>query len=394
MIKNEHFICISSADWDNPYWVNQQHIMSRLSRENKVLYIESIGLRQPVLQKKDLRRLWRRLQRFFQGPIKRSENLYTYSPLLLPFYKYAAVRHLNHWILRTSLKRLIRKLKLDSPVLWSYVPNAVYLKGHLGEKLVVYHCVDEIAANPLIPGESVLAMEKIFLQVADLTFVSSRELYRIKKSWAKEIYYLPNVADVEHILKLADPGVGIPDDMLRIARPVLGFVGAISAYKLDFNLLENVARARSGWSIVLIGAVGEGEKAADFRGISALPNIHILGGRDYSLLPNYLKSFDVCLLPSRLNEYTRHMFPLKFFEYLASGKPVVSTALPSLSEFAAYFYQANQADDFVAQVELALNEDKTCGAKRMEVAKKYSWNIRMEEISSLLEGKLTLDARK
>jgi glycosyltransferase involved in cell wall biosynthesis len=170
----------------------------------------------------------------------------------------------------------------------------------------------------------------------------------------------------------------------------LGFVGAISAYKLDFALLEKVARARPLWTIVLIGAVGEGEKAADYSGISALPNIHVLGGRDYSLLPNYLKGFDVCLLPNRLNEYTRNMFPLKFFEYLASGRPVVGTSLPSLAEFTDFYYQANQAEDFVAKVEEALAEGNNRPAQRTEIAKKYSWNVRMEEISSLLEEKLKM----
>jgi glycosyltransferase involved in cell wall biosynthesis len=393
MIKNERFIFISSADWDNPYWTNQQHVASRLSRDNRVLYVESLGLRRPVLQRKDLKRIVRRLVRFFRGPVRISENLYTYSPFLIPFYKFGIIRKFNHWYLLRQLKTLARKLDLKDPVLWSYVPNAVEFKGVLGEKLTVYHCVDEIAANPLIPGAVVLDLERRLLQEADLTLVSSRELYKAKKALAREIHYLPNVADIEHILKVNDPEVKVPADIAGWPHPVLGFVGAISAYKLDFALLEKVARARPGWTIVLIGAVGEGEKAADYSGISSLPNIHVLGGRDYSLLPNYLKGFDVCLLPNRLNEYTKNMFPLKFFEYLASGNPVVGTSLPSLAEFADFYYQANQAEDFVSKVEEALAEGNNRRAQRTEIAKKYSWNIRMEEISNLLEGKLKLDAR-
>lgn len=388
MVAHEHFICISSADWDNPYWTNQQHIMSRLAQKNKVLYVESLGLRQPVMQKKDVRRMIRRLLRFFRGPIRRSANLYTYSPLLIPFYKYSFVRWLNHKILLFMLWCLQKRLCLTEPILWTYVPNAVSLRGKIGEKLLVYHCVDEIAANPLIPGETVLAMEKELLQCADIVFTSSKQLYESKKEYAREIHYLPNVADVEHILTGQNAQIEIPDDVAQVSHPVLGFIGAVSNYKLDFDLIVRMASVHPEWSIVLIGALGEGEKEAAVEVLRAYKNIHLLGGRPYKLLPQYLRNFDVCLLPNRLNEYTRNMFPLKFFEYLASGRPVVATALKSLAEFTAYFYQAESHGEFIRLVEKALHESDMLATQRIAIAKKYSWTLRMEEISQLLEKKL------
>ncbi len=391
MIKNENIICISSADWDNPYWTNQQHVMSRFARQNRVLYIESMGLRRPVLQSKDLHRIGRRLKRFLQGPIKINENLYTYSPLLLPFYKFGFIRLLNHQIMIVTLRRLMKKLSLSNPILWSYIPNTIDFKGKLGEKLLVYHCVDEISANPLIPGQIILELERKMLAAADITFVTSPELYTAKKPLAKEIHYLPNVADVEHVLKVQDPGLEIPADVAGLAHPILGFIGAISDYKLDFGLLKSIAQTRPTWHIVLIGAVGEGEKAAAVSALLAIPNIHIMGGRPYEKLPNYLKSFDVCLLPNRLNEYTRNMFPMKFFEYLASGRPVVSTALSSLKEFRPYFYQADSPEEFIRNIETALQEEPALKEKRIALARKYSWTNRMEEFSQLLEEKLKVE---
>jgi len=295
---------------------------------------------------------------------------------------------LNHQMMTITLRRLIKKISLNNPILWSYIPNTVNFKGKLGEKLLVYHCVDEIAANPLIPGKIILEMEKKMLAAADLTFVTSPELYTSKKPLAREIHYLPNVADVEHILKIQDPGLEIPADITGLAHPVLGFIGAISDYKLNLKLLKSIAQARPAWHIVLIGAVGEGEKAAAVSALRSIPNIHILGGRPYEKLPNYLKSFDVCLLPNRLNEYTRNMFPMKFFEYLASGRPVVSTALLSLREFKEYFYQADSPEEFIKNIEQALQEEPSLKEKRIALAKKYSWTNRMEEISQLVEGKL------
>jgi glycosyltransferase involved in cell wall biosynthesis len=252
----------------------------------------------------------------------------------------------------------------------------------------VYHCVDEIAANPLIPGKVILDLEKEMLASADLTLVTSPELYAAKKPLAKEIHYLPNVADVEHILKSQDPNLEIPADLAGVGHPILGFVGAVSNYKLDFELLMSIAQEKPKWNIVLIGAVGEGEKAAEVSRLRSIANIHILGGRPYEILPNYLKSFDVCLLPNKLNEYTRNMFPMKFFEYLASGRPVVSTALSSLQEFREYFYQADSHEGFINKIEEALRENPAVKEKRIALARKYSWTNRMEEISSLLEGKL------
>lgn len=390
MLKNRDIVCISSADWDNPLWTNQQHIMSRLSRANHILYIESLGLRRPGFNKKDITRLFRRLKKWFLNPWKGGSNVFVYSPAIFPFHKLRLIREVNRYLLLSALKHLIRKLDFKKPILWAYVPNAIDFVGKLGEKLVIYHCVDELSANPRIPAKAILRMEEEYIKKADLIFAASKSLFKRKRKINPvNTYYLPNVADVEHFIKANDPTLQIPSDIVGFKHPIIGFIGAISSYKLDFELIVQLAVSHRDWFIVLIGPLGEGEPAADISALQREENIFLLGKRDYPALPGYLKAFAVCILPNRTNAYTANMFPMKFFEYLASGKPIVSTYLPALSEYQDYFKMARDKKEFVDFVEETLEFDpEDAKEKRINLAKKYSWTHRLEEISDLVNKKL------
>lgn len=385
MIENNNIICFGFAEWDNPYRTNQHHIMERLSRGNRVLFIESLGLRRPTLQKKDIWRILRRLVKWFRGVRKVSDNLLVYSPLVLPFHKYAFVRAFNKLFLDLQLKVIVAKHGFTSPILWSYIPNALEYIGVWKEKLVVYHCVDELAANPLIPGDVVRKMEEEFIKQADCVFTTAKTLYESKKKLSDKVYYMPNVADYAHFSAAAKAETVIPQEAASIPGPRIGFIGAISGYKLDLDLLEYLAAKHPQWSIILIGDTGQGEKTTDLSQFKAYNNIYLLGGRPYASLPGYLKSFDVCLLPNSLNEYTKNMFPMKFFEYLSTGKPVVSTLLEALFDFKHLAYFSANKEEFERNIETALLEnDRALAEKRVEAAKKFTWETRIEEMSTVI----------
>jgi len=387
MISNYNIICFGFAEWDNPYRTNQHHLMERLSSKNRVLFIESLGLRRPTAQAKDLARIFRRLLKWLRGVKKVSDTLFVFSPLVLPFHKYALVRALNRFLLAAQLDRIVSRYGFTRPVIWSYVPNAVEFLGRWGERLIVYHCVDELSANPMIPGKVIAKLEEEYIRKADLTFVTSKPLFEAKKKFSSNVYYLPNVADYAHFSLAASSGTVLSVEMTAITRPVLGFVGAVSGYKIDMELLAYLAGGHPEWSIVLIGETGEGEKAADLSLLSGRANVHILGGRAYKSLPSYIKGFDICLLPSRLNDYTKNMFPMKFFEYLASGKPVVSTALEALADFRELAYFSKNKEEFEHNIILALREnDSALIEKRIAAAKAFTWENRVEEMSGLIEG--------
>ena len=181
MIENNNIICFGFAEWDNPYRTNQHHLMERFSHSNRVLFIESLGLRRPTFQQKDLKRIIYRLIKWIKGVRKVSDNLFVYSPLVLPFHKYSAIRFVNKQFLMLQLKYIVAKYGFDEPIIWSYIPNALEFIGVWKEKLVVYHCVDELSANPLIPGDVVRKMEEKFIKAADCVFVTAKPLYDEKK---------------------------------------------------------------------------------------------------------------------------------------------------------------------------------------------------------------------
>jgi glycosyltransferase involved in cell wall biosynthesis len=172
--------------------------------------------------------------------------------------------------------------------------------------------------------------------------------------------------------------------LLAIPAPRLGFIGALSGYKVDFELLRRLAEARPDWSVVLIGKVGEGDPGTDASLLAGPENIHLLGPRDYKDLPAYLKGFDVALLPSRLNDYTESMFPMKFFEYLAAGVPVVSVDLPALRQFRGAFYLGSTLQRFVAAVEAALAEGEAPKRRRRALAEEQTYERRTEKMMDIL----------
>ena len=155
-------------------------------------------------------------------------------------------------------------------------------------------------------------------------------------------HYSPNVADFEHFSAARQAGP-IPSDLEAILRPRIGFIGAVSEYKVDFDLIAAVADARPDWHWVLIGQLGEGQPGTSAAKLRR-PNIHLLGPRPYDALPGYLRGFDVAVLPCPLNAYTRAMSPMKFFEYLAAGRPIVATPVDGIMEYRESFWPAESPD--------------------------------------------------
>ena len=386
-MKQKDIILLSTAEWDNPFWTNKQHVAVELAKSGyRVLYIDSLGLRRPTVSNQDISRIVKRVKKAFQRPKKVQENLWVWSPILLPFQSKPWVRKFNFFLLNKWLNFWLRKLNLNQNIFWTYNPLTLELFDVKKYHKLVYHCVDEIKAQPGMPVEILEKAEKKLVINSDVVFTTSLKLYETRKIWNSNTYYFSNVADFNHFSKALDETTSIPTDLLKIPSPRIGFIGAISSYKLDFNLIEYLAKKHSNYSFIFIGKIGEGDPWTNVDKLKKYSNIYFLGPKDYNILPNYLKGIDVSILPNNVNEYTKSMFPMKFFEYLAAGKPIVSVNLPSLQEFKHVFLISNTYEEFSINIEKALKNPKFNFEKRIKLAKKYTYEERTKKMIKIIEG--------
>lgn len=328
-------VLLATAEWDHPIWTNKQHVANSLANlGHRVLFVDSLGLRSPQPTSRDLRRILKRVLRGFRPPRMVRDGLWVWSPLVWPGGFDGFSLQVNRRILRLGLRICCTLIGFRRPWLWTYNPITTRLLNLSLFSVLVYHAVDAVQEQPCMPRSLIQREEESLCSAADYVFVTSPNLERRLRPFSRRIRFDPNVADYHHFSKALslDPEL-MPSDLAAIAGPIIGFVGAISQYKLDFDLIVSVACAHPRWQFVFIGPTGEGEPFTDTQQLQKQDNIHLLGPRSYDLLPQYCASFACGWLPLRISPYTQSMFPMKFFEYLSAGLPVVATKIDALERF-------------------------------------------------------------
>ncbi|HKQ80568.1 MAG TPA: glycosyltransferase family 1 protein [Blastocatellia bacterium] len=364
-----------SHDWSGDP-LSKTHLMRLMARDNRVLWVNSIGYRTPTATRADVSRAINKLLAA-ANPLQEVEpNIFTLNPLAIPAYGNPSVRAFNRQFLRWQIRRAMRRLGFDRVINWVFNPAASVIAGELGEELVIYYCVDEYTAFTGVDSNALADLERRLMRRADLVIVSAQRLRQSKAPFNPRTELVQHGVDYSHFRRALDAETVVPDDIADLPRPVIGFFGLIADW-VDVELMASVAERFSIGSLVALGKV-----TTDVSALRRLPNVHLLGRKPYSSLPEYCKGFDVALMPFRINELTLNANPLKAREYLAAGLQVVSTAIPEV-ESLTLCRIGRDRESFLYEIEQALLDPGPC-MKRSEAVRGESWEARLGEINQFV----------
>jgi glycosyltransferase involved in cell wall biosynthesis len=378
MLRGKDIVCFPQ-DWTGDP-LSKTHIMRILARENRVLWVNSIGMRSPSVSTADFNRSIEKLARVMK-PIEEVEpNLFVMNPLTIPAYGNALMKGFNGVSLRWQIRRAMKKLGFKSPINYTFLPSAALLAKELGEEYLIYHCVDEYAAFTDISAEAILKLEEELMRKSDLVIVSAEVLYESKKSYNPNTYLIRHGTDWKHFRTALDDSTEIPAEIANLPKPIIGFHGLLADW-IDFELIKKTAEHFKEGSVILIGKVtADAEKKASI--LKDVKNVHFLGRKPYIELPAYCKGFDVALNPFEINELTLAANPLKVREYLAAGLQVVSTDIPEVRVLNDCFFAVDH-DEFIEQINFVLNNPKSKAVISDGISHE-SWDAKVDELREIM----------
>ena len=360
-------ICLSHLRWDFVYQ-RPQHLMSRFAKQRRVFFVE-----EPILIDGETK----------LSVDRREDNLYVVIP---HFNRAEADNRKTADLTAESLAQLFRDQKVEDFVLWYYTPMAMNYTENLQPKAVVFDCMDELSMFKFAPPELLRNEAKLFA-AADIVFTGGQSLYEAKRRQHPNVWAFPSSIDAAHFNKARTINES-PADQKQIPTPRLGYVGVIDE-RINLGLIAEIAEKRPEWQIVMIGPV---VKISE-EDLPRRDNIHYLGMKNYDELPAYIAGWNVALMPFAINDSTKFISPTKTPEYLAAGKPVISTAIRDVVR--PYGEQnlvaiADTGDDFVAAAEICLTEDRTA---KLEMTDKFlrqtSWDKTFQRMSELIDEAIT-----
>ena len=375
-LRNQNIICLAGEDWwfHNPH--SNLHIMKALATDNRILFVNSPGIRMPDFKKDKFayKRVFKKLQSFARFVRKAQENIWVFTPLAIPVIpRYQkAISRLNTAMLLFQVRVLMRWLKLRDPILWVTVlvakDVALALRRESG-KCLVYYCVDNTPHYPGVDHAYMIELENDLHRNADLALFVNHTLLEERRHFNPNTFYTGHGVDYAHFAQAQDQSLPVPGDIAAIKGPIAGYMGEINS--LDIDLLKYLVHENPEVSFVFIGDI-----YSDMETVRALRNVHFLGKRAYEQLPAYLQRFAVCCLYYKTEAtFNNYRNPKKLLEYLATGKPIVSVSILEVEHFRDHVAIASSYKEYNALLRKAIESDLPAHReKRIRYAEHQTWD--------------------
>ncbi len=382
-LRGRDIVLLYGPPWDQTARISKHHLTSYLAQHNRLLYVESpphsLTLARRPLQAPSI------LKRAMSRPQLVEPNVWVqklFNPI--PYHSFSAItgrlmmNRLGQRAMAPAFRRALRSLGFKRPLFILGLPQALDLIEGIPRSGLVYHCADDYAEVSVFPP-SFADLEKRLLTSADAVITTAEPLRAKKAPWNVHTFAVPNGVSFEHFHAARSDATQVPADLLPIPKPIIGFIGGVAEW-LDLELIATIAHRRKDWSIVLIGPV-----LVDVSILRDESNVLLLGPRPYPSLPGYLKGMDVTTIPFLMNELTRNADPIKLYEYLAAGLPVVSTDMPQVRRLQQVIEIADSVDSFEQALERALSDGSESAIRaRVDEARKHSWSNRFGQVESLI----------
>jgi len=372
-------VCLSTSPW-HPIPTRKQQVMSRL-KDAEILYFDPPVTKIAPLKDKNARPKMT-AYRLPGEAVKENLTVYALPPVWPFFNKFRWINRINQKKIAKFVTRTMKKHGFTQPVLWTYSPTSCDAAPRIPHSALVYDCVDRHSAyGGLMNPAAVDRMEMDLAGQTDMVFATAKSLCERLKAANPKAAFLPNGANYELFVRAAEK-LPCPEDMKGLRGPVFGFVGALQEC-IEYGFVEAAAKARPDWTFVFIGRENPG---VDLSALRALQNTKFLGLKPHDLLPEYISNFDVCLNLFASGDLSKDVSPLKFYEYLATGKPIVSTPQPDqILQFAPVIHIAHSAEEFTEKCAEALEDrDEARRQARLDAGKASSWDSRVSQMTKIL----------
>ncbi|NRA60334.1 MAG: glycosyltransferase family 1 protein [Psychrobium sp.] len=366
-------LVVFGEDWGGLPSSTQQ-LISHIAIDRRVIWVNSIGLRQPTCQLKDLKRVWAKLGQliFPSKETKRTNRQFLVANVkTIPAPTSAIVRYLTSLYLSYQLKKLMRQQHIVAPILWISLPTAVDVVGRLNESAVVYYCCDDFNALAGVDHHTVSQREQQLVKCADLIITSSDVL--ALKFPNKNTEIVPHGVDYQLFSTPVPRAKDLPSN-----KPIAGYYGSISSW-IDLELLSETIAQMPQWNFVFIGDI-----CVDVSVLTCYSNVYFLGRKEHNKLPCYSQHWQASLLPFRDNNQIKACNPFKLREYLATGKPIISTYFPALRPYKSLIEVVSNASQMIAAL-TRVSSQPVYDARKPSAVAHQTWQARAAKINQLME---------